>query len=58
MTHPVDRFREVIGITERAAAIRSQNGARLSYTRKPIEFNDVVLVDQIGTASPLIARER
>jgi hypothetical protein len=39
---------KVIDLTEHGATIRTETGAHLTYSRKPIELLEVVLVDQIA----------
>jgi hypothetical protein len=41
---------KVVEVTELAATLETNSGARLTYPRRPIEFNDVLLVDQIAPA--------
>jgi hypothetical protein len=49
---------KVIALTEHDATIETPTGARLTYTRRRIEFLDVVLADQIAPAYRLATIRR
>jgi hypothetical protein len=49
---------KVIALTDHGATIQTETGAHLTYSRKPIELLEVVLVDQIARAYRLPAIKR
>jgi hypothetical protein len=49
---------KVADLTESTATIETTTGARLTFTRKPVEFHQVVLVDQIAPAYRLAVLKR